>query len=166
MLEQMAAAEEAAGGGDKPDDPNIHQAQNLFSEAFKEMEKEAAKIREEKGTSAENGGQPTAQKEAGNEPFGDMSSMFKDFERIAKESAEKPNTNSAEDPFSKLLGGLMGAGGEDESLDDKQMMDMFKGLMGSLGSGQGGAPPTDDQMQEMLKQFTSMLNEGEGNNEF
>ena len=102
----------------------------MFSEAFKEFEKETSKLREEKGaqstgqtaagTEAGNGGKP-----AGNEPFGDMSSMFKDFERIAKESADKPNSgtggSSAEDPFSKLLSGLMGPGGEEDdgNFDDK-----------------------------------------------
>jgi hypothetical protein len=37
-----------------------------------------------------------------------------------------------------LLGGLGGAGGAPE-MGDKQMMDMFKGLMGNLGEGQEGS---------------------------
>lgn len=99
--------------------------------------------------------------------------MFKDFERISKESQTKSTgaKTETEDPFAKLLGGLAGgeAGGE---MDDAQMMNMFKGLMGSLGGepgsqgGKGG--PSDDQMNEIMKEFTSFLSESEagGNNEF
>lgn len=80
--------------------------------------------------------------------FGDMSSMFKDFERIAKESADKGGektgdggSNSGGDPFAKLMAGMMGGGGEGgPEIDDKQMMDMFKGLMGNLGDEKGSNP--------------------------
>ena len=66
--------------------------------------------------------------------------MFKDFERIAKESKQQPtgasaSAGAAEDPFAKLLAGMSAGGEGGEGGDDKQMMDMFKGLMGSLGEG-------------------------------
>ena len=86
--------------------------------------------------------------------------MFKEFEKISKEGATKPGS---EDPFSKLLAGMMG--GADGGPEDKQMQEMFKGLMGSLGGSPGDAP-SEDQMSEMMKKFSSILQEGEGSGEF
>ena len=107
--------------------------------------------------------------------------MFKNFDRIAKETKDQPKTAASNnqqpgggnqnDPFASLFAGLSGASGaegEDPNFDDKQMMDMFKGLMGSLGGegggpnlnmpgadkqGAGGAMPSDDQMNDIMKQF-------------
>ena len=55
---------------------------------------------------------------------------------------------------------MTGGEGDDAKFDDGQMMNMFKGLMGSLGEGgnlnkPGDAKgmPNDDQMNDIMKQF-------------
>ena len=106
--------------------------------------------------------------------------MFKDFERIAKEqekaggngtSKDKSQTN---DPFAALLKGMGGLGepgkeGEDNPFDEAQMMNMFKGLIGSLGENpdaKDGAGPSDNQMNNIMNEFTNFLKEQGGDNEF
>ena len=99
--------------------------------------------------------------------------MFKDFERIAKENKPaaattgekaKENASTAEDPFAKMFAGM----GDGENLDDAQMMNMFKGLLGGIGGGEGQADggPNDNQMDEIMKQFTGFLQDTDANGEF
>lgn len=102
--------------------------------------------------------------------------MFKNFEKVAKESEQKdgaPPTQKGgsgaapEDPFAKLFADMGQPGAPDENMDEAQMMKMFQGLMGGLGKqeGAGEAPP---QMDEIFKQFTGFLKdqEGEGDDSF
>lgn len=68
------------------------------------------------------------------------------------------------------MGGLDGGDGGENPFDDPQMMNMFKGLLGSLGNPEGGADnagtPNDDQMNDIINQFTSFIQSAENNNEF
>jgi len=62
------------------------------------------------------------------------------------------------------MGGLgePGKEGEDNPFDEAQMMNMFKGLIGSLGENpdaKDGAGPSDNQMNNIMNEFTNFLKE-------
>ena len=68
------------------------------------------------------------------EGLGNLGDMFKNFEKIAKESEQKggaPPTQEGssgaapEDPFAKLFAGMGQPGTPDANMDEASMMNMF-----------------------------------------
>ena len=177
-------------GEQKPpeiDDKQIQEAQKMFENLIKDIDEEAGKKDEAKptGEPSKTSEQPSQQKSQNEKPkddLGGLGDMFKDFERIAKEqekgggASASQGQNPANDPFAALLKGMGGLGEEggkegENPFDDAQMMNMFKGLIGSLGENPDGAQgsssgPSDDQMNNIMNEFTSFLKEQGGDNEF
>ena len=154
------------GEEDQPDSEQIKEAQKMFEDLAKEISKDDPNQKSSQKPESQSSNNSS-------NPMGGLGNMFKDFEKISKEAGSSTPKGSSkassgdQDPFAQLFAGMGGEGGGDE---EKQMMNMFKGLMGSLGKegegSQGEGGPSDGQMNDVMKQFTEFLGQGDQSPEF
>lgn len=115
LIGQFGGPEE--GSGEVGDD-KVEEAQKLFQECLQNIQKET-----DEATKEEDGKPKPDMSDPKGEGLGNLGEMFKNFEKIAKESEQKTDAPTdgqkpAEDPFAKLFANMGQPGGPDKEMSE------------------------------------------------